>query len=76
MNDGFERGTAASTILYQNKTHVCDVVHGDDFTFAATESELIKIRSKMCEKPLLVLSVKIGHVVAFGVCIGHSIRHS
>ena len=31
----------------QTRVHV--VVHGDDFTFAATESELRKMRPRMCE---------------------------
>ena len=49
MNDGFERGRVASTILYHPKSHVRIVVHGDDFRFAATESELRTMRSKMCD---------------------------
>ena len=40
MNDGFQRGRAAS----QTRVHV--VVHGDDFSFAATDSELRKMRSR------------------------------
>ena len=47
VNDGFQRGRAASTVFYHPKTHVRAVVHGDDFTFAATE--LRKMRSGMCE---------------------------
>ena len=43
VNDGFERGRAASTIF----NHFA--VHGDCFTFAATEIEVMKIRSKMSE---------------------------
>ena len=31
VNDGFERGKAASTIFYQLETHVRAVVHGDDY---------------------------------------------
>ena len=48
VNDGFQRGRAASTIFHHPQTHVRVVVHGDDFSFAATESEL-KIRSRMSE---------------------------
>ena len=39
----------ASTIFYHPKSHVRVVVHGDDFPHAATESELRKILSNMCE---------------------------
>ena len=49
VEDGFRRGTAASTIFYHPKTQVPVVVHGDDFTFASTESELRKIEAKMHE---------------------------
>ena len=31
------------------KTHVRVVVHGDDFTFAATDSELMTMRSRICQ---------------------------
>ena len=48
VNDGFQRGRAASTRFY-HLTCVSLAVHGDDFTFAATESELRKMRSRMCE---------------------------
>ena len=48
MNDRVQRGRAASTIFCHLKTHVCVVVHGDDFPFAAT-SELGKMRSRLCE---------------------------
>ena len=47
MNDRFQRGRAASTIFYHPQTRVRVVLLGDDFTFAATESELRKARSKM-----------------------------
>ena len=46
VEDGFRRGRAASTILYHPKTQVRVVVHGDDFTFAGTESELKRIQAK------------------------------
>ena len=49
VEDGFQRGRAASTIFYNFKTQVRVVVHCDDFTFAGTESELKKIQAKMCE---------------------------
>ena len=50
VEDGFRLGRAASTILYHPKTHVRVSVHGDDFTFAGTESELRKIQAKMHER--------------------------
>ena len=40
MNGGFQRGRAALTIFYHPQTHMSVVVQGDDFPFAATESEL------------------------------------
>ena len=49
MEDGFRLGRAASTIFYHPKTQVRVVVHGDDFTFAGTESELKKIQAKTHE---------------------------
>ena len=49
VEDGFRLGRAASTILYHPKTQVRGAVHGDDFTFAGTESELRKIQAKMHE---------------------------
>ena len=49
VEDGFRRGRAASTIFYHPKTQVRVVVHGDDFTFAGTESELRKFRARMHE---------------------------
>ena len=49
MNDRVERGTVASTIFHHAKTHVRVVVLGDDFTSAAMESELRKMRSRLCE---------------------------
>ena len=36
-------------MFYHPKTHVRVVLHGDDVTFAATESDLRKIRSSMCD---------------------------
>ena len=50
VNDGCQRGRATSTMFYHPQTHVRVVVHGDDFAFAATESELRKVRSRMCER--------------------------
>ena len=47
MEDGFRLGRAASSIFYHPKTQVRVVVHGDDFTFAGTESELKRIQAKM-----------------------------
>ena len=49
VEDGFRRGRAASTKCFHSKTHVRVVVHGYDFTFAGTESELKKIQPKMLE---------------------------
>ena len=49
MTDGFQRGRAASTIFHRPQTHVCVVVQGDDFAFAATESKLGKMRLRLCE---------------------------
>ena len=49
VEDGFRRGRAASTIFYHPKTQVRVVGHGDDFTFAGTESELKRIQAKMHE---------------------------
>ena len=49
VGDGFRRSRAASTIFYHPKTQVRVVVHGDDFTFAGTESELRKTEAKMHE---------------------------
>ena len=49
VEDGFQRGRAASTIFYHPKTQVRVGVDGDDFTFAGTESELRKIEAKMHE---------------------------
>ena len=48
VEDGFRRGRAA-TIFYHPKTQVRVVVHGDDFTFAGTESELRKNQAEMHE---------------------------
>ena len=49
VNDGFQLGRAASTMFYQFQIHVRVVLHGDDFTFAATGSEVRKTRSSMCD---------------------------
>ena len=49
MEDGFRRGRAASSIFYHPKTQVRVVVHGDDVTFAGTESDLKRIQAKMHE---------------------------
>ena len=49
VEDGFRRGRAATSIFYHPKTQVHVVVHGDDFTFAGTESELKRIQAKMHE---------------------------
>ena len=38
--DRFRRGRAAPTIFFHPETQVRVVVHGDDFTFAGTDSEL------------------------------------
>ena len=48
-DDGFQRGTPASTTFYHPQTHVRVVVHGDDFPFGVTDSALGKMRSWMCE---------------------------
>ena len=49
VDDGFQRGRAASPIFYHLKNHVRVVVQGDDFTFAATGLELRKMRLWMRE---------------------------
>ena len=36
-------------MFYHPKTHARVVAHGDEFIFAATDSELRKMRSRMCE---------------------------
>ena len=43
--DGFRRGRAAPKIIFRPETEMRVVVHGDDFTFAGTDSDLRKIRS-------------------------------
>ena len=48
VNDGFQRGRAASQIFHHPKSHVRVVLHGGSSTFAASESELTKMRSRMC----------------------------
>ena len=49
VNDGLQRGRAASAVFHHPKTHVRVVVRGDDFTLTATELELRKMRSRVCE---------------------------
>ena len=49
VHDGVQRGRAVSTIFCVPKTHVHVVVHGNDFTFAATDLDLGKMRWRMCE---------------------------
>ena len=49
VEDVFRPGRAAPTIFNHPKTQVRVVVHGDDFTFASTESELKRIQAKMHE---------------------------
>ena len=49
VNDGFQRSITASTTFYHPKTDARVVVHGEDVMFAATESQVIKMRSRMCE---------------------------
>ena len=44
---GFERGVAAPTVFYHRKKGIRVVVHGDDFTFSGTRSQLIKMRSEI-----------------------------
>ena len=67
MSDGFQRGRAASTIFYHPRTHVRVVVHGDNFTFAAKESQLRKIRSKMCE--WYEIKVRGTHALEDATCV-------
>ena len=40
VTDGFQRGSAASRIFVHSRTHVHVVVHGDYFTFGATEPRI------------------------------------
>ena len=70
VQDGFRRGRAASTIFYHPKTQVRVVVHGDDFTFASTESELKRIQAKMCEW----YDVKVRRVLGSGKRDVHEIE--
>ena len=49
MNDGFQHVRSAFKVVYHPETHAHIVVHGDEFTFAATESEVRKMRSRMFE---------------------------
>ena len=44
---GFKRGRAASTVFYREATGCRCVVHGDDFTFLATEKEGRKVVEDM-----------------------------
>ena len=46
---GSDRAGAASTIFFHPRSHVRVVPHADDLTFAATETELKRMRSKMFE---------------------------
>ena len=59
---GFQRGRASSTIFCHPQTHVRVVVHGDDFTFVATQSELRKMRSRMRE----LYDVKVRGILGSG----------
>ena len=47
--EGFKRGRGAPTVVYNKRTMVRVVVHGDDFTFSGTKVELDKMRKKMGE---------------------------
>ena len=47
--DVFRKGRAAPTIFFHPETQARVAMHGDDFTFARTESELRKVESQMCE---------------------------
>ena len=47
VEDGFRRGRQLPRYFYHSKTQVRVIVHGDDFTFAGTESE--QILAKMHE---------------------------
>ena len=49
IDEGFRRSGTASTKLFLTKSHVPVVAYADDFTFTATETELMRIRSKMSE---------------------------
>ena len=72
VEDGFRRGRGASTIFYHPKTQVRVVVHGDDFTFAGTESDLKKIQAKICE----CYDVKVRGVLGSGKRDVHEIEIS
>lgn len=45
---GFKSGMASPVVFYNALTKVRCVVHGDDFTFTGTHSELERIRKWMC----------------------------
>jgi len=49
IGEGFIRGVGASTVFYNPVTEVRVVVHGDDFTFAGTKKELMRMHKKMEE---------------------------
>ena len=51
-------------IFYHPKTHVRAIVNVDDFAFAATETELKKIRSKMSEW----YDIKVRGILGSGNC--------
>ena len=44
---GFIRGVSAATVFFNPVTLVRCVVHGDDFTFAGYQHELIEIEAQM-----------------------------
>ena len=48
-DEGFRRSGAASTTCFHTRSHVPVDAGADDLTFAATETELKRIRSKMSE---------------------------
>jgi len=43
---GFTRGIAAPTVFFNEETCVRLVVHGDDFSFCGSRSELEKVKEK------------------------------
>ena len=49
MNDRVSIWQGSFKDLNHPKTHVRVVVHGDDFSFASTDSELMKMRSRICQ---------------------------
>ena len=48
-DEGFRRSGAALTVCFDTRSHVPVDAGADDLTFAATETELKRIRSKMSE---------------------------